>query len=143
MASSPKFRWSRFVTEKRYDPADDTEPTAEMPGNEAGRLAKDDRGNVTWEWKDEGNLLADDDLGTAERVSALIDPNLDLAEEPDDIDDPGRPGTQRLKSGYNPYNSGPLGKQSWKKKKDLRELSKWIELRRKVTHRPSGDGDTQ
>ena len=56
--------------------------------------------------------------------------------------DPGRPGTQRLKSGYNPYNSGPLGKQSWKKKKDLRELSRWIELRRKVTHGPSGDGDS-
>ena len=131
------------MTEKRYDPAEDAEPTAEMPGNEAGRLAKDDLGNVTWEWKAEGDLLADDDLGTAERVRALVDPNLDLAEEPDDIDDPGRSSAHRLASGYNPYNSGPLGKQSWRKKKDLRELSRWIELRRKVTHRPSGDGDNQ
>ena len=40
--------------------------------------------------------------------------------------------TKGLKSGYNPYNSGALGKQSWKKKKNLRELSKWIELRKKV-----------
>jgi hypothetical protein len=143
MASTPKFRWSRLVTEKRYDPAEDAEPTAEMPGNEAGRLAKDELGNVTWEWKAEGDLLADDDLGTAERVRALVDPNLDLAEEPDDIDDPGRSSAHRLASGYNPYNSGPLGKQSWRKKKDLRELSKWIELRRKVSHRPSGDGDNQ
>ena len=37
-------------------------------------MGLDDRGNVTWEWKDQGDLLADDTLGAAERVRALVDP---------------------------------------------------------------------
>ena len=43
-----------------------------------------------------------------------------------------RSNPKGLKTGYNPYNSGALGKQSWKKNKDLRELSKWIELKKKT-----------
>jgi len=42
-----------------------------------------------------------------------------------------------LTSGYNPYNSGALGKQSFKKKKNLKELSKWIELRKKAAEKKS------
>ena len=127
------------MAEKPHDKSRNPSPSADAPAREPGHLATDDRGNITWEWKNEGDLLADDSLGAAERVRALLDPNLDLAEEPDDIDDAGKPGTKRLKTGYNPYNSGPLGKQTWKKKKDLRELSKWIELRKKVTDKAPGD----
>lgn len=38
--------------------------------------------------------------------------------------------TARLKVGYNPYQSGHLVKTRWKKKRDMRRLSKWIQARK-------------
>ena len=115
-------------------------PTGKAPApgstdSEPGRLGVDDRGNVTWEWTDKDDLLADDTLGDAERVRALVDPKLQVADDPDDPLNPAQSNPKGLKSGYNPYNSGALGKQSWKKKKNLRELSKWIELRKKLAEK--------
>lgn len=107
-------------------------PQPPATGGEPGHLGTDDRGNVTWEWQDEGDLLADDTLGGAERIRALVDPSLQVKDEDDDPLNPMRSNPKGLKSGYNPYNSGALGKQSWKKKKNLKELSKWIELRKKM-----------
>jgi len=107
-------------------------PAAEPKSSDPGRLGLDDRGNVTWEWQDDGDLLADDTLGEAERVRVLVDPRLAVKDEPDVPGNPAQGNTKGLKSGYNPYNSGALGKQSWKKKKNLKELSKWIELRKKM-----------
>jgi hypothetical protein len=101
-------------------------------GSEPGRISTDDRGNATWEWKDEGDLLADDTLGAAERVRALVDPSLKVTDDDDDPGNPIKSNPKGLKTGYNPYNSGALGKQSWKKKKNLRELSKWIALKKKT-----------
>jgi hypothetical protein len=107
-------------------------PTPGSTDAEPGHLGIDDRGNVTWEWADEGDLLADDTLGAAERVRALVDPKLQIRDDEDNPLSPAQSNAKGLKSGYNPYNSGALGKQSWKKKKNLRELSKWIELRKKL-----------
>jgi hypothetical protein len=122
------------MTEK---PRGKSPPTPKGTG-EAGHLGKDDLGNVTWEWKNEGDLLADDSLGGAERLRALVDPSLQVKDDDDDPLNPLRSNPKGLKSGYNPYNSGALGKQAWKKKKDLRELSKWIELRKKVATKKDG-----
>jgi hypothetical protein len=100
---------------------------------DAGHLGVDDRGNVTWEWnQEEPDLVADDTLGAAERVRALVDPRLQVKDDDDDPLNPIQSNPKGLKSGYNPYNSGALGKQSYKKKKNLKELSKWIELRKKM-----------
>ena len=107
-------------------------PPVESDSNEPGRLEMDDRGNVTWHWSNDENLQADDTLGAAERIRALVRPDLDVQEEPEDPLSPVQNNTKGLKTGYNPYNSGALGKQSWKKKKDLKQLSKWIELRKKM-----------
>lgn len=97
---------------------------------EPGHLGTNDLGNVTWEWANEGDLQADDTLGAAERIRALVDPSLDVVddENPNAI----KHNPKGLVKGYDPYSSGALGKQSWKKKKNLRELSKWIELKKKV-----------
>ncbi|HEX7375130.1 MAG TPA: hypothetical protein VF277_09150, partial [Steroidobacteraceae bacterium] len=46
----------------------------------AGKVGKDDRGNMTWEWSDEDDLQADDTLGAAERIRALVDPTLTVEE---------------------------------------------------------------
>jgi hypothetical protein len=108
-------------------------PPADPKDKESGRLGEDDRGNVTWQWSDEdGDLLADDDLGKAERLRALNNPKLDFQDEPENPNAPVQNNARGLKSGYNPYNSGALGKSSWKKKKDLHKLSDWIELRKKM-----------
>ena len=117
-----------------------TSPEARL-GNEAGRLVPDDRGNITWEWRDDGDVDADGGGDEARRVQGLLVPSLELVKDPDEIEDPGKPSTTRVKVGYNPYDSGPLGKQEWKKKKDLRELGRWIEMRRKLTGKASGQAD--
>ncbi|HEX5651411.1 MAG TPA: hypothetical protein VFX69_17275 [Steroidobacteraceae bacterium] len=107
--------------------------SAEQDPDEPGRLERDDRGNVTWQWSDDQNLNADDTLGAAERLRALVDPGLDVQEEQENPLSPAQSNTKGLKTGYNPYNSGALGKQAWKKKKDLRRLSEWIELKKKMS----------
>ena len=105
------------------------------PGNTdgaPGRLGVDDRGNVTWEWAEKDDLQADDPIGEAERLRVLVDPSLKVADDPTDPMNPDQENPKGLKKGYNPYNSGALVKRRWRRKKDLRKLSKWIELRKKL-----------
>jgi hypothetical protein len=97
-----------------------------------GRLGVDDKGNVSWEWAEDEDLLADNTLGVVARIKALVDPSLALADDENALGTPIQSNPKGLKKGYNPYDSGTLGKQEWKKKKDLRELSKWIEMRKKL-----------
>jgi hypothetical protein len=102
-----------------------------------GQLAVDDRGNNSWEWADDPELLADDILGNTARLRALAPSDLKLAdEETAAIDRPPIPVRKSPQSGYNPYNSGEPTKQSWKKKRDLRQLGKWIELRKRLRNKP-------
>jgi len=109
-------------------------PPVDTKDNEPGRVAPDDRGNMGWQWtEDDTDLLADTEFGKIERLRALHDPNLDLVEPPNPPNAPIRNNPTGIKSGYNPYDSGTLNKEVWKKKKDLKQLSKWIELRKKVT----------
>jgi hypothetical protein len=111
-------------------------PSAPGNSDEApGRLGVDDRGNVTWEWAAKEDLLADDPLGDAARLHVLLDPNLKVADDPTDPMNPAHENPKGLKKGYNPYNSGALVKRRWRRKKDLRKLSKWIELRRKLAEK--------
>jgi hypothetical protein len=42
-----------------------------------------------------------------------------------------QPNPVGLKKGYDPYDSGMLVKKQWKKKKDLRALSEWIEKKKR------------
>lgn len=104
--------------------------TASAAESEPGHLAEDDRGNITWQWANNEVLQADDTFGAIQRLRALVDPSLGV------IDD-GPPGSSKhnpkgLKTGYNPYDSGSLGKTERKKKRNLRELSKWIAAQRKA-----------
>jgi hypothetical protein len=105
---------------------------SELPAanSDPGRLAEDDRGNVTWQWADNDVLQADDTLGGIERMRALVDPSLDVVD--DEAPSSLRDNTKGLKTGYNPYDSGKLGKVERKKKKSLAELSQWIEAKRKA-----------
>jgi hypothetical protein len=61
-----------------------------------------------------------------------VDPNLAVKDDDEDPLNPVRNNPKGLKTGYNPYNSGALGKRRWKKKKNLKELSKWVQLRKQM-----------
>ena len=114
-------------------------PAPPPPEREPGRLGVDDRGNKTWEWANDQELLADDILGATSRLRALVDPSLQIRDDEDDPLNPAQSNPKGLKTGYNPYNSGALEKQNWKRTKNLRELSKWIELRRKTAEKKSDE----
>jgi hypothetical protein len=109
-------------------------PAAQPPqGDDApnpGRLAADDLGNITWQWADDDELQADDSDGTLSRLQALVDPSLDVVDDPAASERSPTDNFKGLSTGYNPYDSGALGKSAWKKKRSLEELSKWIEARR-------------
>ena len=49
------------------------------------------------------------------------------------------PSSKKPLPGYNPYDRGEPTKQSRKKKRDLREFSKWIELKKRMRDKP-GEG---
>jgi len=98
----------------------------------AGRVGRDDRGNMTWEWAEDEELTADDTFGASRRIQALVDPALRIVDEDESAGGPVRSNPKGLKKGYDPYDSGELGKREFKKKRNLRELSKWIELRNRV-----------
>jgi hypothetical protein len=95
---------------------------------EPGRVTEDDRGNMTWEWARDEALQADDTAGAIDRLQALVDPTLVVVD--DDAPKSLKHNPKGLKAGYNPYDSGALGKTERKKKMNLRELSKWIETKR-------------
>jgi hypothetical protein len=103
----------------------------QRPADQAGKINFDDRGNAFFEWRDD--LSGDDnDAAQRRRDQALANPGLSLADE-------GLPTITDLvprdcRSGYNPYESGVLDRKAApaKKKRDLRELSRWIEAKRKA-----------
>lgn len=95
--------------------------------NPTGRVAHDERGNAVWKWSQELEVLPFQfDAST-----------LSVAE-----DAPSPVGNVAInkvavKSGYNPYESGLILKKR-AKKRDLKELSRWIEARKRAAE----DADT-
>jgi hypothetical protein len=91
----------------------------------SGRIEYDELGNAVW--------VPFGGIGSEETLRRLLnDDTLALTQ------DEAKASTARisenragLKKGYDPYDSGMLVKKQWKKKKDLRALSKWIEQKKK------------
>jgi hypothetical protein len=96
-----------------------------------GQIRFDDRGNAVFEWNDT-SLVAEGDSGNRRRLRALAHPGLSLMDEAPAPEAPLARNDRGLKLGYNPYQSGVLPDKSVKKKRDMRELSKWIELKKKI-----------
>ena len=96
---------------------------AERDGH--GRVEFDELGNAVW--------VPYGGPSTEETMRRLLNDET-LAISPDDAKGTVRriqPNPGGLKKGYDPYDSGMLVKKQWKKKKDLRALSKWIEQKNK------------
>ena len=95
-----------------------------------GRVKFDDRGNAIWEWS-----IATGAFGrevSQERLQKLEHPALSLADDAPTPLDTVRANPLGTKKGYNPYDSGKLGKPPAPRKTDLRRLSEVIKLKRQA-----------
>jgi hypothetical protein len=97
----------------------------------SGRVKFDDRGNAVWEWS-----VATGAFGrevSTDRLKKLESDALSLADEaptPLDLVQSNPLGTVK---GYNPYDSGKLGKtREAPKKTDLRKLGDWLKLKKQA-----------
>ncbi len=114
------------------------EPRVQKP-EQPGQIAFDDLGNAVYEWKDQ-SLTQEGEAGTRARNKALAHPGLAIVEDEAPSNAPIRSNPKGLRVGYNPYESGLLAKKGQqappRKKRDLRELSKWMEAKKNA--KPDG-----
>jgi hypothetical protein len=103
------------------------EPQAQKP-KAPGQIGFDERGNAVYEW--DGSLTEEGEAGNRARNKALAHPGLTILEDESPANAPIRSNPKGLRVGYNPYESGLLARQAQKKKRDLRELSKWMEAKK-------------
>ena len=98
----------------------------------------DDRGNAVWEWS-----VATGAFGrevSTERMQKLEHPALSLADDAPTPHETVRANPHGTKKGYDPYDSGKLGKAPGPPKKtDLRKLSEVIKLKKQAANNKGDD----
>jgi hypothetical protein len=106
-------------------------PDAKAEAKSTGRVQFDARGNAVWEWS-----IATGAFGrevSTERLQKLEHPALSIADDAPTPLDTVRPNPLGTKTGYNPYDSGKLGKApAPPRKKDLRRLSEFLKLKKQA-----------
>jgi hypothetical protein len=112
------------------DQGDTGKPSARASDLPSGRVQFDDRGNAVWEWA-VGTGAFGREVSTA-RLKKLENSTLSLADDAPTPVETVRANPLGMKKGYNPYDSGKLGKQQGPRKKDLRRLSEWLKLRKQA-----------
>ena len=110
------------------------ESRPQQKSNAPGQIGFDDRGNAVYEW--DGRLKEEGEAGDRARNRALAHPGLSIVEEEGPANAPIRSNPKGLRNGYNPYESGLLSRKGPQKKRDLRELSKWMEAKKNA--KPDG-----
>jgi hypothetical protein len=91
----------------------------------------DERGNAVWEWSIKTGAFGRE--VSTERLQKLENPGLSLADDSPTPCDYVKPNPQGTVKGYNPYDSGRLGKTEAPRKKDLKKLSEWVKLKKRAT----------
>jgi hypothetical protein len=66
------------------------------------------------------------------RLRTLEHPALSIADDAPPAVDTVRANPLGAKKGYDPYDSGKLGKAQVPRKKDLRKLSEWLKLKKQA-----------
>jgi hypothetical protein len=105
-------------------------PAPKAGGKSTGRVQFDDRGNAVWEWS-----LATGAFGrdvSTERLQKLEHPALSLADDAPTAFETVRANPLGTKKGYDPYDSGKLGKAATPAKKDLRKLGDWLKSKKQA-----------
>ena len=96
-----------------------------------GRVQFDDRGNAIWEWSIATGAFGRE-VSTA-RLRSLEHPALSIADDAPTPSETVRANPLGTKKGYNPYDSGKLGKPAAPpRKKDLRRLSEFFKLKKQA-----------
>jgi hypothetical protein len=114
-------------------------PATFTPKKESGRVKFDERGNAIWEWAVSTGAFTRE--VSTERLKKLENPGLSLADDAPTPFDKVKPNPHGVVKGYNPYDSGKLGRSGPpSKKKDLRKLSDWLRLKKQAeTQKPDDD----
>ena len=107
-------------------------PPNNSPGGEksTGRVKFDERGTAVWEWQIATGAF-DVEVST-QRLQKLAHPALSIAEDAPTPLDTVRANPLGTKKGYDPYDSGRLGKKPPPPKKDLRRLSEWLKIKKQA-----------
>ena len=114
-------------------PAGPAEPPSKKDaGGEksTGRVKFDERGNAVWEWQVETGAFGVE--VSTQRLQKLEHPALSIADDAPTPFETVRANPLGTKKGYDPYDSGKLGKKPPPAKKDLRKLSEWLKLKKQA-----------
>jgi hypothetical protein len=111
---------------------------AQADGKGTGRVKFDDRGNAVWEWSVATGAFGRE-VSTA-RLQKLEHPALSIADDAPTPLDTVRPNPLGTKKGYDPYDSGKLGKPpEAPRKKDLRRLGEFLKLKKQAAGNKDGE----
>ncbi|MDE2305324.1 MAG: hypothetical protein KGL34_07175 [Gammaproteobacteria bacterium] len=102
-------------------------PSEHRADRPSGRVQFDDRGNAVWEWSVTTGSFGRE--APTQPLRRLEHPGLSIVEDAP----PAaaiRSNPKGVRGGYDPYDSGDLEKTARTRRKDLRKLSEWIELKR-------------
>jgi len=115
------------------------EPDVDARSNgRTGRVKFDDRGNAIWEWSIATGAFGRE--ASTERLRRLEHPALSLADDAPSPLDTVRANPLGTKKGYDPYDSGKLGKSAAApRKKDLRRLSEFFKLKKQAAGNKDDD----
>jgi len=112
-------------------PAEPSAKSGAAGEKSTGRVKFDERGNAVWEWQ-----IATGAFGrevSTQRLQKLEHPALSIADEETRPNNVVRSNPLGSKKGYDPYDSGKLGKKPEKPQKtDLRKLSEWLKLKQQA-----------
>ncbi len=114
-------------------PAGPAEPSSKKDAGaekSTGRVKFDERGNAVWEWRVETGAFSME--VSTQRLQKLEHPALSIADDAATPFETVRANPLGTKKGYDPYDSGKLGKKPPPAKKDLRKLSEWLKLKKQA-----------
>jgi hypothetical protein len=113
-------------------PSEPVQPSSknESGDKSTGRVKFDERGNAVWEWQVTTGAFGVE--VSTQRLQKLEHPALSIADDAPTPFETVRSNPLGTKKGYDPYDSGRLGKKPPPAKKDLRKLSEWLKLKQQA-----------